>query len=259
MKLKRIVAFIIDWNIALLPVVMALSALPGLVRGNADLASAFALVMLAGIIGGLAFFVCRDACFKGRSLGKRLFGIGVYDRETFYPATNRQLIRRNCCFFIYPIEGLLLLFTGRTIGDSAAGTVVLSERNAERLRRMQGDALTSVNESEKGGVKQVILIAVAVVVFVAVLWGIVFKVLDAQKDTEEYKEAYSYLVSSEAFAAAGVRDEKIRLRSYSSNNNLKTNERTKEFGFSAGRKKFVVVGHFENGVWKVCEECTRFR
>lgn len=259
MRLRRMLAFVIDWNIALLPMVVVMSVLiTFLQRNHAEPAPALVMLLMAGMIGSLALFVQRDAVCKGRSPGKRLFGLGVYDRETYGPATRNQLVRRNLFFFLCFIDGLILLFTGRTIGDRFAGTAVLTVENAAGLQRMQSGAPAREEKRGKGGLERAMLMAVAVVVFAAGMVVLIQSLLNAQKDTEEYKLAYSYLVSSEAFAVTGAEEQQIRLKSYSSHTDLSSKERTVKFGFAVNGTSFEVIGHFENDVWQVCEECTQF-
>ena len=70
-------------------------------------------------------FVFRDVIFKGRSIGKRIFGLYVLDKNTNEPASIKQRIIRNLFFFIYPIDGIILLATKESIGDKAVNTIVV--------------------------------------------------------------------------------------------------------------------------------------
>ncbi len=92
--------------------------------------------------------------------------------------------------------------------------------------------------------------------------AIVFAVLNAQKDTAEYKMAYEYVVNSQAFAEAGIEAEELRFNSYSHRTGKGAGgERVyeAEYGFTIGFKKnFTVILHKENGTWYVCEDCTHF-
>ena len=70
-------------------------------------------------------FVFRDVIFKGRSIGKRIFGLYVLDKNTNESASIKQRIIRNLFFFIYPIDGIILLATKESIGDKAVNTIVV--------------------------------------------------------------------------------------------------------------------------------------
>ena len=90
----------------------------------------FLLCFLAVIIA-FGTFVLRDVIFKGRSLGKRIFGLYVYDKNSLEKANVRQRCLRNIFFFLYFIDGILLLVTGQTIGDRVAGTLVTTKQRSE--------------------------------------------------------------------------------------------------------------------------------
>ena len=102
-----------------------------------------------------------------------------------------------------------------------------------------------------------------IALFVAGLTGLIFFVLNNQKDTAEYALCYDYLVSSDAFRQTEVSEEEIILNSYSSSTkkggHLEAFTRTLEFGFLVDwRTSFRVVCHLEDGLWQVCRECTDF-
>lgn len=72
-------------------------------------------------------FVLRDLLFKGRSVGKRIFKLHVLDKRTHEAASKKQKCIRNLFFFIYPIDGIILLSTKESIGDKVANTIVVSK------------------------------------------------------------------------------------------------------------------------------------
>ena len=67
------------------------------------------LLCFFAIILAFVAFVLRDVIFKGRSIGKRIFGLYVLDKNTNEPASIKQRIIRNLFFFIYPVDGIILL------------------------------------------------------------------------------------------------------------------------------------------------------
>ena len=72
-------------------------------------------------------FVFRDVVFKGRSIGKRFFRLHVLDKNTNETASTKQRIIRNLFFFIYPVDGIILLVTKESIGDKAVNTIVVKK------------------------------------------------------------------------------------------------------------------------------------
>jgi hypothetical protein len=90
--------------------------------------------------------------------------------------------------------------------------------------------------------------------------GLIQFILHLQKDTEEYKVAYQYFVTSDAFTALDADESEIRFNSYSANTSFSNGTKTKNvtLGFTVNFRSFEVVCHQENGVWQVCEECTHF-
>lgn len=143
-KFKRIFAFIIDWNLMLLPFFAIWQVIPFIAK---KLPSADFLVFIFAVlvfVSALASVVLRDAVFKGRSLGKRLFGLYVCEKGTVKQANTGKKIIRNIFFFFCYVDVFLLLATGETIGDKVTNTVVYSKKELD-LRK---DA-ESAEECEK--------------------------------------------------------------------------------------------------------------
>lgn len=129
-RLKRMVAFIIDWYISFLPgfILFMFSMNQGVENENAS-----PLIMIPcfiGVLGSFTLFVLRDYIFKGQSLGKKIFGLTILDKYTLSTPQNRQLILKNIFLFIYPIDGVILLATGKSLGNRITDTVVVY--NAQR-------------------------------------------------------------------------------------------------------------------------------
>ena len=91
---------------------------------------------------------------------------------------------------------------------------------------------------------------------IAGIFALVFSLLDNQKESAEYKLAYEYLVSSQAFEELGAEPDEIRFNSYSGKNI--NGDRTVELGFRVEGHSFLVVCHLQDGKWIVCRECTTF-
>lgn len=109
-------------------------------------------------------------------------------------------------------------------------------------------------------VRIVILAVNIVLVLILAFIGFIQFLLHLQKDTEEYKVAYAYFVTSDTFAALHAEESDIRMNQYSGNTTYRNGvrERTVTIGFAVNFRFYEVVCHHENGVWQVCEECTHF-
>lgn len=118
------------------------------------------------------------------------------------------------------------------------------------------------NNTDKKTVMIIITVIAAILVCVIAFIGFIQLILNAQKDTEEYKVAYNYLINSESFEKTGADESDIRLNQYSSKINSSigsdSTSRTVEIGFIVNMKSFVIVCHKEDGVWQVCNDCTKF-
>lgn len=260
-RFKRLFAFVIDWNITLLPfVVFILSFRTTFLRQESAIIPLSVLLCFFAIIFALGAFILRDIIFNGRSLGKRIFGLYVYDKNSLGQASSRQRFLRNIFFFLYLIDGILLLVTGQTIGDRVAGTFVTSKQGLESYTK-EIQSNTPVPKQKK--IKIVVLVIAIIIACLAIFAGLIQIVLNTQKDTEEYKVAYSYFVESQAFKKLNVDESKIRFNQYSShtytskdNNSV---SQTVKIGFLVNFRPFEVVCHKENDMWQVCNECTLFQ
>lgn len=128
-RLKRMLAFVIDWNLIGLPCLLLMTSFFVFFRnsflGNERLAMTVGVIQIIILLAWFSIFVLRDFIFKGRSVGKRILGLVVRDKNTNEETTNQQKILRNLFFSIYVIDGMILLITGETIGDRVAKTIVV--------------------------------------------------------------------------------------------------------------------------------------
>ena len=124
---RRIIAWIIDWNLSGIPCMLFLALNPDFARyptlQNAGVALLFVLLVFLYPV----LFVFRDVIFNGRSIGKRIFGLYVLEKNTNEPASIKQRIIRSLFFFIYPVDGIILLATKESIGDKISNTVVVKK------------------------------------------------------------------------------------------------------------------------------------
>lgn len=269
-KLLRILAWIIDWNIAGFSIVLILTIYSLLFESRATEVSShntlpiFFIMMLFPVL-----FVLRDVIMRGRSIGKRITGLIVLDKSTGEIAQLSKLFIKNLFHGIVHIDVIVLLISGASIGDRVANTVVVLKKDFDSFKYIQSEPnIQNINSysvpeslTKKRVVVIVSIILLAIVLFIVAVFGIVTVALNAQKNTEEYKLAYNYIVDSSMFSELNTDEENIKLNSYKSvksydeNNNAVS---TVEFGFTISRKRVYVICHLENDIWYVCSDCTKF-
>ena len=124
-RFRRIIAWIIDWNLSGLPCLLYATIFMDDFKRPSIQSVGYILIFVLLVFLYPVTFVFRDVIFKGRSIGKRIFGLYVLDINTNEPASIKQRIIRNLFFFIYPIDGIILLATKESIGDKAVNTIVV--------------------------------------------------------------------------------------------------------------------------------------
>ena len=259
--IKRMVAFVLDWNICLLPFMTVIFLLVPLAQQGTLMTLIYICLFFMLMLSALAVFVLRDVIFKGQSIGKRIFKLHVLDNNTMQEASTGKKIVKNLFFFIYVIDGIVLLASGRTIGNYVTDTVVLSEKTIARLNNTEHQPASKA----KTALSIVAVVAVIVALMAVGIFSMLSFVqgmLEKQKDTEEYKLAYSYLIESKAFNSLDCDEADIRMNSYSSMKHLTPNSEgateTATMQFRVEKASFTVVCHNKNGEWLVCDDCTTF-
>lgn len=124
-RIRRILAWVIDWNLSGLPCMLYSTLFMDVFRRPSVQNMVYILIMLLLIILYPVTFIFRDLIFNGRSVGKRLFKLHILDKNTNKAASKKQIIIRNLFFFIYFIDGIVLLATKESIGDKIAYTIVV--------------------------------------------------------------------------------------------------------------------------------------
>ena len=124
MKLKRILAWIIDWNISGIPALLYALIFREIAEAQ-SITAIGALLFVFFVLSFPAIFVFRDVIFKGQSIAKRIFKLRVIDIETNDLPSNQKLIIRNLFFFIYPVEFIMLLASNKSLGDMATNTTIV--------------------------------------------------------------------------------------------------------------------------------------
>lgn len=124
MKTKRVLAWIIDWNISGIPALLYAFIFRKVVETQ-GISVIGALLFAFFVLSFPAIFVFRDIIFKGQSIAKRIFKLHVIDVETNELPSNQKLIVRNLFFFIYPVEFIMLLASNKSLGDMATNTTIV--------------------------------------------------------------------------------------------------------------------------------------
>ena len=125
MKLRRILAWIIDWNLCGIPALIYAFIFKTITETQ-GVKAVYALIFVLFVLSFPTLFVVRDVLFKGRSIAKRIFKLRVIDNETNELPEKRKLVIRNLFFFIYPVEAILLIATDKSIGDMTTNTTVIN-------------------------------------------------------------------------------------------------------------------------------------
>ena len=195
------------------------------------------------VLGSFAGFLCRDWLLGGRSVGKRILGLPVMDRQTGAPLTGGKLVLRNLFLFIYPVDGGFLLFSGRSLGERATDTAVARARQRCEVRAKP------------------FLIVTAIVLAISLpISGLVHFLMNYLQDTESYQVCRSYLVQSEAFAAQGADEADIAMNGFSRRTELLPEgpETICTYTFRVQGTTYTVTCHPSGESWAVCTECTQF-
>lgn len=264
-KWRRLLAWIIDWNLIGLAVIILGTFISTYITYSGEVTAASATALLITILSYPVCFVLRDLIFGGRSIGKRIFGLVVLDKQTGKPAGAGKRVLRNLFLFIMHIDAIVMLVTGTTIGDLAAHTVVVRKKVLENNEfPVEISEINKYTAPKKiSTVKTVLIIVGIIVLCIALLLGIIFAALNVSRNSQEYKLAYNYLIESDAFESLNVDESKIFHNRYSasSQSNFGSDEvlRTAQIGFVVKGHSFKVICHAYNDDWFVCEECTKFK
>lgn len=270
-KMRRVLAFVIDWNIVGFLVLTVLSTtfssfLQPTTIGESNFKTLIALfIMLLYPV----LFILRDFIMGGRSVGKRILGLIVVDKNTGEIAKSTRLVIRNLFLFLMQIDVVVLLVSGASIGDRVAHTAVILKKELDNTidtktasdAQRINDYIAPKPVTKKKIIIVTIIIVSTIVLFVALVLGIVTVALNAKKNSEEYKLAYNYLVESNLFDELDIDEDKVKLRSFEVTSKHDQNGdvvKTAEFGFSLSGKTTHIICHYKNNAWYVCPECTEF-
>ena len=129
--LKRFLSFWIDWMIIWI-IGFVLSLLGPAFDPQYLLQPSIRMFSAYGVILSVLWYILaplfRDFLFGNASLGKKLFGLRVTDKNGS-KAKPLALILRNLAFWLVPVEMILVLCNhGTRLGDMLAGTQVVSKK-----------------------------------------------------------------------------------------------------------------------------------
>ncbi len=240
-KWKRVLAFLIDWNVigflfAILPAVILLTNLEELLQtvGKSGMTWIVSgLILLFPLLVSL-----RDLIGGGRSLGKRILSLEIVDLSSAKKPKTWQLLVRDLFWGLYYVDAFLILLRGRSIGDVVAHTLVISKKQADSPpalskdkrcteaetllcgkteENVQTEVIRSLNEYRPPH-NRTLWMVLGIALAVLLLIGIVFLFLTHQmnqvKQSDSYRLAYDYLFEWEAVSHIDFDDDDVSLTHY---------------------------------------------
>lgn len=133
----RVRAFLVDLLVGMLPLVVALIYITGGLIARSKLLTIF--VAGGTLEWAVYYFFTKDGHWRGRSIGKGMYGLMVVNVATNRPCSKRESIVRQVDFvflqlipfFGFLVEPVIALASrdGRRLGDRAADTQVIAEKD----------------------------------------------------------------------------------------------------------------------------------
>ena len=234
MRRKRAAAFFIDCaTVYLLSALCGYLLLPPLLQFG-TVAIALGALFAAAIVVGIFL---RDYLFHGPGLGKRLLKLRTVDARSGDEPSLKQTIVKNFFIFLFPLDGLVLLLTGRSLGERLSDTRVIAEPSSDKQPLFDATAKKRVRTA-----------GVTVLCITAGFLGIIYTALGAVKTQEPYPSAYAYLTDSDIYKEGSS----VLLTGYALwNNDI-------DYTFLVDGKAYHVICHREGDGWIVCRDCTAF-
>lgn len=277
-KIKRILAWVIDWNIIGSFVLLVVFLFSALFQENAEKENDFVkVVLMFCILSYPILFVLRDYIMGDRSLGKKMLGLVVLDQRTGEKAKVSQRIFRNIFLLVGYVDSIILLATGRTLGDRMAHTVVVCQKDLnsdtkivtsddmhECIERINSYPNSIPSPEKRKKKKLIITFSIIGGVVLVVGFGVCVALigLNEAKSSEEYKIAYEYVLESHEFEKLGANEDNLTFLQYSKktvygkDGSYKT---TVLIGFQYGFfNRLNVFCHDDGHGWYVCSDCTEF-
>ncbi|MBR2342639.1 MAG: helix-turn-helix domain-containing protein [Clostridia bacterium] len=277
-KVRRIFAWIIDWNIIGIIALLSVALFFALFKESVEKENAFATALLILLILSYPIaFVLRDFVMGGRSLGKRMLGLVVLDLQTGEKAKKSQCVLRNIFLMISHVDIIILLASGRSLGDHMVHTVVICQKDInsdtgtvtpdnmqERPEKINSytSNIPSTKDRRKKNLAIVFSIVGGAVLFFGLIVCVIFIGLNVAKSSDEYKLAYEYVIESREFESLGSDESRLAFLSYSKSTSRGKGGEYKStvvIGFNYGLfKRLEVICHDDGHGWYVCTDCTKF-
>lgn len=157
-KLRRCVAWIIDWNLSYICSSFFLFIfffVLTFIKNTPEPEILASITMIIILVASLSIFALRDLIFGGRSLGKRIMKLVILDGETGEKAKLWQCAIRNLFFFLYAFDLIYMLIKGQSIGDKVAHTIVVSKKSLENPKNIdnseKANAINTYNDKKSNG------------------------------------------------------------------------------------------------------------
>lgn len=274
-KIRRIFAWLIDWNLIGIIVLLAVAIFLSLYQENTEnlfIIVALVLLMLSYPI----LFVLRDFIMGGRSLGKRMLRLVILDKRTGEKAKASQCTFRSIFLVVWIVDIIMMLTTGRSLGDHVAHTVVICQKDFNSYTEIAPDDMhehmkkinsyTSNIPSSKEKRKKKLLTTFSIIGGGVLLFGFFICIaligLNTAKSSDEYKLAYEYVVNSQEFEKLGSNEERLVFLKYNKKTVYEKDGSYKSsvlIGFNYGFfEKIEVICHDDGDGWYVCTDCTEF-
>ena len=251
-KFKRLLAWVIDWYTIIGSGILLTSI--------ATAANAYTLSFFL-IPATLIVLSLKDFVFGGRSLGKRITKLAILDTQTGEHPRKRQLCIRNLFAMLVSIDGIIVLASGRSLGDRLAHTVIVPQSAIESAKSNTPQTFHLPPTKHKTPKWLIALIIGGVALFIAASIASSFAALNMFKNTEQARLAHAYLVESEAFQSLKATVEDIQMTGFETVTKRAPDGSSSivaEVVFSVKGRKFIVICHCEDGKWYVCSSCTAF-
>lgn len=121
MKVKRIIAFLIDYIILLFPIYTLLFSME--IIFNCDIIFCHFYLIISIIMFLLSL---KDLIFKNASIGKKIMGLRIVDNKNNSIPNMYKIIIRNLTLILWPIDIIGFLFSNKRIGELMTNTKVES-------------------------------------------------------------------------------------------------------------------------------------
>ncbi|HEU0016345.1 MAG TPA: RDD family protein [Longimicrobium sp.] len=123
-RTDRFAAQFIDGIVTVLPLLTVALAWPA---SGDTISTAGGILLLAGAVFAVAYYLFADALPGGQSLGKHVLGIAVVDQASSAPCSAGQAFLRNFLASLLGMLDWIFIFGERRqrLGDMAARTIVV--------------------------------------------------------------------------------------------------------------------------------------